>query len=360
MGLPSINIVFQTVADNSIKMSQKGVVGMILQDPIVEGAFTITKVSDMDTRFSEENKLYIERAFTGYINQPRSLVIYAIKVTAEPEEQFPSLKAGLDYMATQQIDYLVGPYTTNETQATEIKTWILERRKENATPKAVLPKLAADSEAIINFSTDSITVGEKIYQANAFCSRIAGLIAGTPMTISCTYAPLTEVSDIERKNKSDMDTAIDNGEFILMHDGKKVKVARGVTSLKTIGEGKNEIFKKIKIVEALDMIRYDLATTIEDTYIGKFANSYDNKCLLLTAIKGYFLEMEAAGILQEGTSSVEIDLDAQTAFLKEKGTNVDEMDEQEIREADTEDKVYLKATVKVLDAIEEVSLNVAV
>ena len=70
--------------------------------------------------------------------------------------------------------------------------------------------------------------------------------------------------------------------------------------------------------------------------------------------------MEAAGILQEGTSSVEIDLDAQTAFLKEKGTNVDEMDEQEIREADTEDKVFLKATVKVLDAIEEVSLNVAV
>ena len=180
------------------------------------------------------------------------------------------------------------------------------------------------------------------------------------MTISCTYAPLTEVSNIERKNKSDMDTAIDNGEFILMHDGKKVKVARGVTSLKTIGEGKNEIFKKIKIVEALDMIRYDLATTIEDTYIGKFANSYDNKCLLLTAIKGYFLEMEAAGILQEGTSSVEIDLDAQTAFLKEKGTNVNEMDEQKIREADTEDKVFLKATVKVLDAIEEVSLNVAV
>ena len=70
--------------------------------------------------------------------------------------------------------------------------------------------------------------------------------------------------------------------------------------------------------------------------------------------------MEAAGILQEGTSSVEIDLDAQTAFLKEKGTNVNEMDEQKIREADTEDKVFLKATVKVLDAIEKVSLNVAV
>ncbi|MFR5068790.1 MAG: hypothetical protein ACLTE2_02390 [Eubacteriales bacterium] len=60
---------------------------------------------------------------------------------------------------------MAAPYTTNETQATEIKTWILERRKENTTPKAILPKLAADSEAIINFSTDAITVGEKTYQA---------------------------------------------------------------------------------------------------------------------------------------------------------------------------------------------------
>ena len=48
----------------------------------------------MDTRFSEENKLYIERAFTGYINQPRSLVIYAIKVTGEPEEPAGFLRVG--------------------------------------------------------------------------------------------------------------------------------------------------------------------------------------------------------------------------------------------------------------------------
>ena len=130
MGLPSINIVFQTVADNSIKMSQKGVVGMILQDPIVEGAFTITKVSDMDTRFSEENKLYIERAFTGYINQPRSLVIYAIKVTGEPEEQFPSLKAGLDYMATQQIDYWLDhiPQMKHKQQKSKHGFWKEEKK----------------------------------------------------------------------------------------------------------------------------------------------------------------------------------------------------------------------------------------
>ena len=174
---------------------------MILQDPIVEGAFTITKVSDMDTRFSEENKLYIERAFTGYINQPRSLVIYAIKVTGEPEEQFPSLKAGLDYMATQQIDYLVGPYTTNETQATEIKTWILERRKKIPHRKQFCQNWQLTVKRLLIFLPMLLLLVKKTYQANAFCSRIAGLIAGTPMTISCTYAPLTEVSNIERKKK---------------------------------------------------------------------------------------------------------------------------------------------------------------
>ncbi|MFR1215374.1 MAG: hypothetical protein ACLSCV_12335 [Acutalibacteraceae bacterium] len=50
-----------------------------------------------------------------------------------------------------------------------------------------------------------------------------------------------------------------------------------------------------------------------------------------------FLEMESAGILQEGASSVEI-IWIQTAFLKEKRHQCNEMDEQEIREANTEDK----------------------
>ena len=54
MGLPSINIVFQTVADNSIKMSQKGVVGMILQDPRTSWQYCI----DCSTRRSASPRRY--------------------------------------------------------------------------------------------------------------------------------------------------------------------------------------------------------------------------------------------------------------------------------------------------------------
>ena len=53
------------------------------------------------------------------------------------------------------------------------------------------------------------------------------------MTISCTYAPLPEVSDVGRLTREAMDAAVDAGKFILFHDGEKVKVARGVNSLQT-------------------------------------------------------------------------------------------------------------------------------
>ena len=135
------------------------------------------------------------------------------------------------------------------------------------------------------------------------------------MKISCSYAPLSELTDITRLSKTDGDAAVAAGKFIFVHDGSKVKVARGVNSLTTTVEGKGDIYKKIKIVEAIDMINQDIRITCEDSYIGKYSNSYDNKCLLITAIKGYFEELELNGILARGKSKVYIDLDNNKKFI---------------------------------------------
>ncbi len=45
------------------------------------------------------------------------------------------------------------------------------------------------------------------------------------------------------------------------------------------------MFQKIKIVDTLDIIHSDIRKVIIDDYIGKVTNSYDNKCLLIVAIK---------------------------------------------------------------------------
>ena len=163
-----------------------------------------------------------------------------------------------------------------------------------------------------------------------------------------------------RLTREAMDAAVDAGKFILFHDGEKVKVARGVNSLQTTTQDKGDAWKKIKMVEVMDMIQTDIRTTAQDAYIGKYANSYDNKCLLVTAIKGYLVGLEQSGILQAGSSSVGIDLAAQEAYLQSVGTDTSKMSQQEIKEANTADKVFLEASIKILDAIEDISLNITI
>ncbi len=354
MGLPNINIEFKTAAATAIERSEKGVVGIILMDAGASGAYTLTKLSQIPAGLGTDNQAYITRAFKGYINPPKKVVVYVLPSDAT------SLSDGLDYMATQIIDYLVGPPDISTAMATEVTTWVAGQRADAYIPKAVLPDTAADSEAIINFTTSGIVVDGTTYTAAQYCSRIAGLLAGTPMTISCTYAPLPEVSDVTSQTKEEMDTAIDAGEFILFNDGEKVKVGRGVNSLQTTTQDKGSAFKKIKIVEAVDMMNSDIRTTVQDSYIGKYANSYDNKCLLVTAVKGYLRSLESDGVLETGTSIVEIDIDAQENYLMSIGTDTSGMKAQEIKEANTGDKVYLKAKITILDAIEDIDLAITI
>ena len=354
MGLPSIDITFKTLGMTAIQRSQKGIVAVILEDAAGAGAHIMTNVTDIPSALGAENRAYLERAFTGYVNPPRKVIAYVVDGTEK------TLDDALAYFATQQFDYLVGAPDTESADAQKIASWVKSERANKHTVKAVLPGTAADSEAVVNFTTGGIRLGEASVTTAAFCSRIAGLIAGTPMTISCTYAPLAEVSDVTRLTKEQLDTAIDSGEFVLFHDGEKVKVGRGVNSLKTTSQEKGEAFKKIKIVEAMDMIQNDIRMTAEDGYIGKYANSYDNKCLLIKAVKGYLEELERSGILETGTSVVELDLAAQENYLKSKGIDTSDMSEQQIKEANTDAKVFLRARVSILDAIEDIVLPITI
>jgi hypothetical protein len=261
-------------------------------------------------------------------------------------------------MATQDFDYLVGPEDCTADEAAEIASWIKSQRLNNGTKyKAILPNFKGDHYALINFTGTDMAEGETKYTTASYCSRIAGLIAGTPMKIAATYAPLTELTDAKRLTKEELDEAVGNGELALKWDGRKFKIARAVNSLVTTSEGMLDSFKKIKIVEIMDLIRTDITATAEDEYIGKYANTYDNKLLLITAIRGYFMGLEQDKLVQPGYT-VDIDVDAQEAYLVSKGTDTSEMKVQAIREADTGTHVFLKIACKILDAIEDIDINI--
>lgn len=354
MGLPSIHITFQTLGITAVKRSQKGIVAMILKDSAEVGGHLLTNVTQIPAELGADNKTQIELAFMGYVDPPRQVIAYVMDGTEK------TLDDALAYFASQQFDYLAGPADLSSEDASKIASWIKSERLNQHTVKAVLPNIKADSEAIVNFTGSEIVSGTKTFTSAQYCARIAGLIAGTPMTISCTYAPLPEVQEIKRLTKAQLDTAIDNGELVLYHDGEKVKVGRGVNSLTTTTQNKGDTFRKLKIVEVVDMVGNDIRMTAQDSYIGKYANSYDNKCLLIMAIKGYFEALEQAGILAVNKSVVEIDLAAQENYLKSSGTDTSKLSEQEIKEANTGSKVFLKVNISILDAIEDIEIPITI
>lgn len=354
MGLPSIIVTFKTLAASAIKRSQKGTLLVILRDTNAVGKTGLTSVTQIPDSLSTSNQEYLERAFVGYQTPPKRVIVYTLSASED-------INDALDFAATQDFDYLVPPPDVTAEEATTIATWISSQRNtEDMTYKAILPNKAADNEGVVNFVASNIRVGTTTYTAAQYLSRIGGIIVGTPMAISCTYAPLAEVNDIDRLTKADADDAVDAGKLILIHDGEKVKIGRGVNSFVTTVQNKGDIFKKIKIVEAMDMIKKDIKGTLQDDYIGKYANSYDNRCILLTAIKAYFEGLEMDDILAKGKSSIEIDIDAVENYIKSKGIDTSEMTEQELREYDTDDKVFLTASITILDAIEEVRIPIHV
>ena len=353
MGMPSISISFTEIAATAVKRGERGIIAMIIKDDVPDvNPVVCNSAADVPTTLSEKTQEQIKLALKGYVNAPSKVIAYIIPKVAE------NYIDALNYLKTVKFDYLVAPSVTTDGQEDVIVSYVKTERAENKLIKAVLPNTPGDTEGIINYTTENVYVNDKTYTTEEYCSRIAGIIAGTPITISCTYAPLAELTDCSRLTKAQMDKAVDDGELIVWWDGEKVKTARGVNSLKTLTQGKNTQFQKIKIVDTMDMIANDIRMTAEDNYLGKYANSYDNKCLLLSAIGNYFDQLVQDSVLANYT--IEIDIDANRSYLKGKGKNVEAMSDDEIKVANTGSSVFLKATLSILDAIEDIVLPITI
>ena len=359
MGLPALNIVFVSAAKNTIKRSQRGVVGMIIKEAtasVKTNPVVIYKESDIPTELSPDSKEQITLALKGNVNAPSKIVVYVLG-TGDAD-----YKKALAYFELKKVNWLCCPTIKTDKQEQAVATWVKEQREKRNKVKAVLPNQEADSEGVVNYATDSATIGEKKYTADKFCSRIAGLIAGTPATEATTFSVLPEVSECTIMERSAIDTAIKAGKFVLYYDGEKVKVARGVNSLTTTSPEKADPWKKIKVVEVMDMINDDLTILIEDYYIGKYTNIFDNKCLVLMAVRSYFDELTRGGLLDY--YDVDFDVEAIRDYLIEtKGMDRDvaeAMPDAEVKKQYTDEKIFMNASVTIADVMEDITLNIAV
>ena len=362
MGAPSINITFVEQAMETIQRGQRGVIAMLLKGT-EKADYTIVTVDDIPSTLSDKNKLLIRLALMGYVTTPKKIYVYTINDLDYTE--------ALKHLAQFKWDYLVCPYAATDEMTETVATWIKGQRENHKNIyKAILPETAADYEGIINVANSYVYNGERLPVEEA-CVRAAGIICGTPTTQSCTYAPVTEASDCDRMTKDELDAAVDAGKFVFFWDGEKVKVCRGVNSLVTHTATKGAQFAKIKLVEAMDMIRDDITRTCQDSYIGKYVNTYDSKCLLIGAINLYFDELRNAGVLHAGNCM--INTDANRRYYKAHGNVVimhdpgddayreiplEDATEQELKMGNTGTHVFLKMRLSLLDAIEDIDAEI--
>lgn len=354
MGLPKINIAFKSKSVSAIERSAMGIVALILRDETKEsGLVTLKSVEDVKTEdWTAENVAYLNQTFLG---TPSKVIVLRIGVGTEDDsvlltDELPTLN-GVKY------NYLAMP-DAKEDEVTTIVSYIKSKRKnDKKTVKAVVANSKADDVGIINFTTNGIVVGEETYTAQQYTARIAGILAGLPFTRSATYYELSEVKSITEIE--DADTAINNGELILINDGEKVKIGRGVNSLTTVTADQKEDWKKIKVVDVMDMIIDDVRDTFNDNYVGKVQNTTDNQILFIVAVKAYFKGLAAQNILDPNYSNTaDIDVAAQRLAWESIGTDTSVWDDTQVRNMPYGSEVFLAGNVKIIDAMEDLNFSI--
>ena len=354
MGLPQLVVKFLKKSATLITRSGRGLVVLILKDSTKEQVMNpykgLDEVSTDD--WDEKNYEYIKMVFKA---EPSKVLVVRGKVADEALDVPGTLQLIKDINA----DYLVSPCFKAE-DGEAVKSFVKKVRDAGKKLKAVLPAYDADYEAIINFPHEKVGVvwdeGEMTtYTGAEYCCRIAGILAAVSLTQSSTYQELPEIVDIDLFE--DPDAESDKGKLVVIFDGEKYKIGRGVTSLQTVSEEHPADFMKIKLLEGADLIRYDIRSTFEEEFVGKLNNTYDNKQQLIGAIMQYLKGMEGTVVDAESEYYVELDTAAILEHLKEDGVDTDDLTEQQIKEANTGSVIYLGGAVKLLDAVEDLKLT---
>lgn len=365
-GMPQIIINFRTKGTTAIKRSARGIVAMILHNETKDEIhnYTIRDVSDIpDTGLTDENVDLIKKCLLG---TPLRILVYTLpntNVDGATKDQTDVLKM----LANIKWNWLCAPTATTQEQ-NDLASWIkTQRSNKHKTFKAVLSDQAADHEGVVNFCTNDIKVktdtdsfGNPVYTtytAVQYTARIAGILAGLALDRSATYFKLTEVESVEVYE--DIDTLIDHGELLLIdeQDGDGVKIARACNSLTTFTTDKGEEFRKIKIIEGIDMVTDDIRDTFKKYYVGKVINDYNHKMLFISAILVYFSEIKGNVLDADAPNTVDINTTWQSNYAKLHGDDPTTMSVMEIRQYNTGDTLALVGDIRFVDAMENLKID---
>lgn len=176
---------------------------------------------------------------------------------------------------------------------------------------------AANYEGVVNVKNTTLE------DESAIVYWVTGIIAGCEINKSNTNKTYDgEYTVNVDYTQSQLESSIDNGEFILHKVGNEVRVLVDINSLVDTTSEKGEEFKSNQTIRVLDQIASDVASVFNSKYLGKIANNEAGRTSLWSDIVTLFKDyqtLQAIENFEDEDISVEIGKDKKSVTIN---TNV--------------------------------------
>ena len=199
--------------------------------------------------------------------------------------------------------------------------------------QVVLFNNAANYEGVVNVKNTTVE------DESALVYWVTGVIAGCEINKSNTNKTYDGEYTINADyTQAQLETSIDNGEFVLHKVGDEIRVLVDINSLVDTTTEKGEEFKSNQTIRVLDQIASDVASVFNSKYLGKIANNEAGRTSLWSDIIALFKDyqtLQAIENFEDADISVEIGNDKKSVTIN---TNVQVINEME--------KLYMTVVVE--------------
>lgn len=295
--LPGAYLNFRTNAPLSITVGDRGIVALLQEMSVgIAGEMyhiTATDQNEYPEGVTDDDKLLVNEALKG----AQTVLVYNLG------QEHTGITEALEKLKTEVFNTLCYPYDGIEYESNkqEIATWVEAMRDDEGMKiQAVLANYDGDYEGIIN-----VTQGVKLADGTELTPAkttawVAGVTAGANINQSNTGRKYIGAIDVvPRMTKSEMEAAIQNGEFIFKVDtAQNVTAIYDINSLTSITPEKGKQFTKNRLIRTIDGINNDITTIFESNYVGKVNNNDDGRSLLRATLIEYFNELQRLNAIQ--------------------------------------------------------------
>jgi len=155
---------------------------------------------------------------------------------------------------------------------------------------------AADHEGIVNLKNRTVE------SETGLVYWVTGIIAGCAINKSNTNKIYDGEYEVEANyTQSDLEAAIDNGEFTLHKVGDQYRVLVDINSLVTVETEKGQEFKNNQTIRVIDQAALDIASVFNTKYIGNVPNNASGRVSLWNDIVSLYKEYETINAIEDFT-----------------------------------------------------------